>query len=372
MSKHHAYPPRVKDPVAEFKRGIKRDIAYFTPLKEEKQWDTWQRTTIALARAQDVSEVLEPTYVPSTSEDIDLFDEKQKYMFTAFERNLLTDQGKAFVRDYANTYDAQSIYRDLCAYALQSTKASLDSSAILSYLTSVRIGDGSWRGTTHAFIFHWQDQVRKYETLVPISDHFSDGQKRTMLEGAIHPQTELHAVKTQANQHKTQSGVDLTYKQYSNLLLSAVSQFDAQFTAKSYNTCAAAKRRSVYEHDIYQEPQDADGDTFYDIDSDVETIQAFNSVTNRPQGTYTPYPRLTSNQWHRLSSDAQQNRDKFSNAKKVSFWKNVHLLHPTNHSKIIFPAHLPLALQIFIKSLLSISYKPIFMSFVWGVMMRVQ
>ena len=35
-------------------------------------------------------------------------------------------------------------------------------------------------------------------------------------------------VKTQANQHKTQTGVDLTYKQYSNLLLSAASQFDAQ------------------------------------------------------------------------------------------------------------------------------------------------
>src|SRR5687767_12594029 len=137
-----------------------------------------------------------------------------------------------------------------------------------------------------------------------------------MLENAVHPQMELRAVKTQANQHKTQSGVDLTYKQYSNLLLSAASQFDAQFTAKSYNTRAAAKRRSVYEHDIYQEPQDAEGDTFYDIDSDVETIQAFNSVTNKPQGTYTPYPRLTSNQWHRLSPNAQQNWDKFSNAEK--------------------------------------------------------
>src|SRR5688572_18036079 len=106
-------------------------------------------------------------------------------------------------------------------------------------------------GTTHAFILHRQDQVRKYETLVPISDHFSDGQKRTMLENAVHPQMELHAVKTQANQHKTQSGANMTYKKYSNLLLFAASQLDAQFTAKSYNTCSAAKRHIVYEHDIY-------------------------------------------------------------------------------------------------------------------------
>jgi hypothetical protein len=94
------HTPRAKDPVAEFKRGIKRDITYFTPLKEEKQWDTWQCTTIALARAQDVSEVLEPTYVPTTSEETELFNEKQKYMYAAFEINLLTDQGKAFIRDY--------------------------------------------------------------------------------------------------------------------------------------------------------------------------------------------------------------------------------------------------------------------------------
>jgi hypothetical protein len=305
--------PRVKDPVMEFKRGIKRDITYFTPLKDEKQWDTWQCTTVAQAHAQDISEVLDPTYTPITVEEMELFDEKQKYMFAAFERNLLTDQGKAFVRDYAQTYDAQAIYKDLCAYALQSTKASLDSSAILSYLTSVRCGDGSWRGTTHAFILHWQDQVRKYETLVPPSDHFSDGQKRSMLENAVHPQPELRAVKNQANQHKTQTGLDLTYKQYSNILLSAASQFDAQFTAKSTAARLSAKHCSIYEHDI---TADVDGDTFFDIDSDLETIQAFNSMTKAPPPTYNSYPRLTSNQWHRLSPDAQTNWDKFTQAEK--------------------------------------------------------
>ena len=217
-------------------------------------------------------------------------------MFAAFECNLLTDQGKAFVQDYASAYDAQYIYRDLCAYALQSTKASLDLSSILSYLTSVRTGDGTWKGTMHTFILHWQDQVRKYETLVPISDHFSVGQKRTMLESAVHPQMEVWAVKNQVNQYKTQTGVDLSYKQYSNLLLSVASLYDAQFAAKSHPACSAAKHHSVYKHDIDVSPQDADGDIFYDIDSDLDTIQAYNSVTNKPNNSHTTYPRLTGNQ----------------------------------------------------------------------------
>src|SRR5688500_11740261 len=55
---------RNKDPVMEFKRGIKRDVTYFIQLNDEKQWDNWQRTTVAQARAQDASEILDPNYVP--------------------------------------------------------------------------------------------------------------------------------------------------------------------------------------------------------------------------------------------------------------------------------------------------------------------
>ena len=53
---------RVTDPVREFKRGIKRDISQFTPLKDHAAWDNWNQATIAQARAQDVQEVFDSTY----------------------------------------------------------------------------------------------------------------------------------------------------------------------------------------------------------------------------------------------------------------------------------------------------------------------
>jgi hypothetical protein len=65
--------------------------------KDEKQWDTWQRSTLAQARAQDVAEILDRDYAPTSSEERDLFTEKQKFMYAVFERTLQTDQGKAFV-----------------------------------------------------------------------------------------------------------------------------------------------------------------------------------------------------------------------------------------------------------------------------------
>jgi hypothetical protein len=168
--------PRPKDPVESFKRGIKRDITHFTPFKDDKQWDTWSRSTMAQARAQDVDSVLDPAYIPSSEDEKLLFDEKQKYMYAVFECTLLTDYGKSLVRQYASTFDAQAIYSSLAIYALQSTKAAISSSTLLSYITSARLGDNTWKGTTLAFILHWQEQVRRYEMLVPTTDHFSDGQ----------------------------------------------------------------------------------------------------------------------------------------------------------------------------------------------------
>ena len=143
-----------------------------------------------MARTQDVIEVLDPLYVPSSQEQIDLFDEKQKFVFAVFDKNLLTDKGKALVRAYQATYDAQKVYKELQEYALQSTKASMDASMLLSYITTSRIGDGKWKGTMHAYILHWQDQVQKYHNLNPPQLLAQDLQ-RTLLENAVHPATEL-------------------------------------------------------------------------------------------------------------------------------------------------------------------------------------
>jgi hypothetical protein len=195
-----------RDAVADFKRGIKRDLSQFPILKDDKQWDGWNHSHIAQARAKCVVDVMNSEYKPTTTEDKALFEVKQTYMFAVFEKTLLTDQGKAYVREYEKKSDAQSIYRRISEYAIKSTaKASLEASTILSYITSCKLGEGSaWRGPTASFVLHWQNQVRLYETQVESEEYFSNGQKRHMLQNAVHPVQELRAVKTQADQHKTQ------------------------------------------------------------------------------------------------------------------------------------------------------------------------
>ena len=78
-------------------------------------------------------------------------------MYAVFEKTLLTDKAKALVRQYQSTFDAQKIYELLSDYAMHSTKAFMDASSLLSYITTTNLADGKWRETSHAFILHWQD-----------------------------------------------------------------------------------------------------------------------------------------------------------------------------------------------------------------------
>jgi hypothetical protein len=110
---------RIPDLVADFKKGIvKRDANMFPTLKQDKQWDNWQRAVIAQARAQDLIDVLDNNFVPIGIKGGNLFSEKQKFMYAVFEQTLLSNKGKALVRQHLSNFNAQQLYRTLCVYLL--------------------------------------------------------------------------------------------------------------------------------------------------------------------------------------------------------------------------------------------------------------
>ena len=255
-------------PADIFRRGIKKDATLFPVLKDEKFNDSWHRSFVNQARAQDLSEVLDPAYKPKSPSEEELFNEKQKFVYAILESKVLTDRGKAIVREYEDTFDAQAVYKKLTEHHLKSTKAMIESSTILSYITSVRLGSGEWNGTTEGFITHWTNQVRLYERQVPSSDYFSDGQKRIMLENAVHPITELRQVKNNADLQKTNTGKALTYDEYLNLLLSAAAAYDNQFAAKT------KAKRHIFTHDQYDTTESYEVDESYDIDVPVSSLLA--------------------------------------------------------------------------------------------------
>jgi hypothetical protein len=150
-------------PVNVFKRSIKRDFSAFPTLKDEKNNDQWHHTSITMAQAQDLSDVLNPQYVALTTVEHDLFWEKQKFMYAVLETKVETAIGKSIIRQYKSTYDAQKAYEKLEQHHRTSNTAMFAANMIMEYLTTVCIDDGSWHGSLENFIINWKEQFHCYE-----------------------------------------------------------------------------------------------------------------------------------------------------------------------------------------------------------------
>ena len=69
------------DLLAEFKRGVIWDPAIFEMIKDIKQWNSWKRTFMAMAKAQEVKKAINSKYIPPPTENA-LFCEQKKYMYS--------------------------------------------------------------------------------------------------------------------------------------------------------------------------------------------------------------------------------------------------------------------------------------------------
>jgi hypothetical protein len=189
------------------------------------------------------------------------------------------------------------VYKEVVAHSTKSTKASIDKSDLLQYITAACIGDGAYKGTTHSVILHWQDCIRRYESKADAVHHFSD----VMLQNAVHPLEELHMVKLTADQNRVLTGRTLMYEEYSKLLCSTALSYDAQFKTR---TCwarqVAAARHAMHTHLMTsQDNQTGDIATLYNIDTGINVIQA-NLTNQQPLSTWLPMPL-----WDKISGNAQ-------------------------------------------------------------------
>jgi len=239
--------------VLAFKKGIKRDPTLFPVLKTDSNFDPWRRSTETQARAQGVYEPLDSTYKPTTAEDKELFSEKQIYLTSVFEKTIKTSMGQSLFREYQPVFDAQSIYKGLCDHALNSTGADIDASDILTYLSTIKLGVGKWKGSTKDFILHFQNQARKYNSYVDKADQLSENIQKSLLENSVHPITDLRRIKETASHFSAAHGrKNTSLAQYVALLISAAQSYDKQFEdGRKSNTS-----RKVYFHDINTEIDD--------------------------------------------------------------------------------------------------------------------
>ena len=316
----------------EYRKTIRRDPAQFKPLNDKRHWATWHLQFVATARAQDLQDVLDPWYVPNTPDEKAVFRAKQEYLYAVFVQNLLTDEGKTYVRAHSRDSNAQKIFKELLDHHTKSTHSQLTASSIMQFLTSFKLGVQPWKGkTTVSFIAYFVEQMRLYDdicyaTAEPIlSDHF----KRTVLDTAVQGIDDLRQVRITQNTLCQQLNATPTFSEYLDLLQRAATIYDNHQQNRSNPRMDTGNPRKVYatvqggypyhdDADVFLESDpgpvgfdfsDAYNDPFssdhgFDIDLPLSTINVFAAQQcGRPPNNPDPSIRLPDSIFSKLSQD---------------------------------------------------------------------
>jgi hypothetical protein len=103
-------PSTTKTPKESFAYGIKKDPEVYPIFKEARYWDSWNRELQSKASLHDCSNVLDPSYNPTTTEDIDLFELQKKFMYSVFLSKVTVSDAVNIVK---TATDAQTCYQSL-------------------------------------------------------------------------------------------------------------------------------------------------------------------------------------------------------------------------------------------------------------------
>ena len=83
-------PTIATNQLANFEKGIKRDLSAFPTLTDIKRWDGYERSLMIQAHAQGVSDVMDPTFQPIGADAIALFKRQCDFMMGVFDAKLKT------------------------------------------------------------------------------------------------------------------------------------------------------------------------------------------------------------------------------------------------------------------------------------------
>ena len=308
-----SFPSELKQPTQSeskialnnFKKGTKRDASVYPIFKNDKYYDTFQRSFLANLKAQGLYDVADPDY-DSENGDVyeqELFQGKQSFVYSVLVASLQTEKGRELVKEFEG--DARSIILKLHHYHTKSNVAQHDIITLTTDITNLTLND-SWKGTVRQFLSHFKEKLRLLDSLVPVSDQLPETTRITFLQRAVQQNHDLRQIHVMDSvwRFKTESTDTLTFETYYNLLWDAAHQYDLHHTKKG-----PQRKAFISQH---EEVNDEDGyiieeEQFFN-DSDPEEESSPYSVyqssfhPKMPQKSYLP-PKI----WETLSESTKTN-----------------------------------------------------------------
>ena len=256
-----------------FKKSVRRDPALFPELNNDAIHNKWTDSMIIQAKSQLVYDVFDPLYTPTVARE-EVFYLQCDYVLSVFTKVLKTDKSKSILTTHIaldKPTAAQDIWRDLLDYFKTSTVAKDQVDAYRNYLSRTRIDDGKWKGTTHAYILHFQEQVKNYDKYSKVP--FTSEEKLQYLQQAVQSHPDLHGIRNTAETIFKATQTELTYEAYFELLTNAAQRYDLHFQKHNNNRSLRRSTRHVYTHDF-------DGTDPFSTDSFHDALDFYYDDTN--------------------------------------------------------------------------------------------
>ena len=299
----HQTPSESQTALNNFKKGTKRDASVYPIFKNDKYYDTFQRSFLANLKAQGLYDVADPDHDPENGDtyEKELFKRKQSFVYSVLVTSLQTEMGRELVKEFEG--DARSIILQLHHYHTKSNVTQHDIITLTTDITNLTLDD-SWKGTVRQFLSYFKEKLRLLESLVPVSDQLPETTRITFLQKAVQQNHDLGQIHVMDSvwRFKTDSTDALTFDTYCNLLWDAAHQYDLHQVKKG------PQRRAFFsqQEEISDDDEYANAEEQFSTDPEPEEHSPYSVYQSSfhpkmPQKSFLP-PNI----WETLSESTKQ------------------------------------------------------------------
>ena len=296
-------PSESQTALNNFKKGTKRDASVYPIFKNDKYYDTFQRSFLANLKAQGLYDVADPDHDPENGDtyEKELFKGKQSFVYSFLVTSLQTEKGRELVKEFEG--DARSIILKLHHYHTKSNVAQHDIITLTTDIANLTLND-SWKGTVRQFLSHFKEKLRLLDSLVPVSDQLPETTRITFLQRAVQQNHDLRQIHVMDSvwRFKTDSTDALTFDIYYNHLWDAAHQYDLHQAKKGPQRKAYfSKQEEISDDDEY-----ANAEEQFSTDPEPEEHSPYSVYQSSfhpkmPQKSFLP-PSI----WETLSESTKQ------------------------------------------------------------------
>ena len=286
-----------------FKKGTKRDASVYPIFKNDKYYDTFQRSFLANLKAQGLYDVADPDHDPESGDiyEKELFKGKQSFVYSVLVTSLQTGKGRELVKEFEG--DARSIILKLHHYHTKSNVAQHDIITLTTEITNLTLND-SWKGTVRQFLSHFKEKLRLLDSLVPVSDQLPETTRLTFLQRAVQQNHDLRRIHVMDSvwRFKTDSTEALTFDTYYNLLWDAAHQYDIhQIKKGSQRKAFSSQQEEISDDDEYANAEEQFSSDPEPVEHSPYSVYQSSFHPKMPQKSFLPH-----HIWETISESTKQ------------------------------------------------------------------